>query len=356
MGLFRLINKDVAFENETRQGVVTLRLLYIIQAVVVVLDVFFAGFHILSEYKFVTLGTLAAIVVLFLLTYWMKTEPAMVAYIVFTFLLVPWLIPILGWKGGIQDYYVVILMLCFFANFGSVGFKFALAGVVFFARLLVFMCYTDMASNLPIDDLGLKLIQITNNSGVFLSVIIVSFIFSHRENEAESKLMKYNDRLVREANTDQLTGLYNRRRGMEFIEEIKGSSFLGSVSIVMGDIDFFKKVNDTYGHDAGDEVLRSIAGTMQDTIGRDAFLIRWGGEEFLMIFGGKNGDETLGIIENLRVHIMEHPIVVKDNEISVTMTFGLAEYDFSGDVRNTVKEADSKLYMGKERGRNRVVY
>ena len=157
MGLFRLINKDVAFENETRQGVVTLRLLYIIQAVVVVLDVFFAGLHVLSEYKFFTLGTIAAIVVLFLLTYWMKTEPAMIAYIVFTFLLVPWFIPILGWNAGIQDYYVVILMLCFFANFGSKGFKFSLAGVVFATRLIVMMFYTGLASNLPIDDLGNKI-------------------------------------------------------------------------------------------------------------------------------------------------------------------------------------------------------
>ncbi len=356
MGLFRFINKDIGFENETRQGVVTLRLLYIIQAVVVLLDVFFAGPHVLLEYKFLTLGTLLAIVILFALTYWMKTEPAMIAYIIFTFLLVPWLIPIIGWSAGIQDYYIVILMLCFFANFGSKGFKFALAGVVFASRMIVIMCYGGMASNLPIDRLGNNMIQVTNNAAIFLSVIIISYIFSHRKNEEESKLMKYNDRLVREANTDQLTGLYNRRRGQEFIEEIKDSSFLGSVSIVMGDIDFFKKVNDTYGHDAGDEVLKAIARTMQESCGKDAFLIRWGGEEFLMIFGGKNGDETLGIIENLRVHIMEHPIKVKDNEISVTMTFGLAEYDFSGDVQNTVKEADSKLYMGKERGRNRVVY
>ena len=356
MGLLRFINKDVAFENETRQGVVTLRLLYIVQALVVVLDVFFAGLHVLSEYKFLTLGTLVAIAVLFSLTYMLKTEPAMISFIVFTFLLVPMLIPILGWKAGIQDYYVVILMLCFFANFGSTGFKFALAGVVFMARLMVILSYSGMAANLPIDDLGNKMIQITNNSAVFLSVIIISFIFSHRRNEEDSKLMKYNDKLVKEANTDQLTGLYNRRRGMEFLEEIKDQSFLGSVSVVMGDIDFFKKVNDTYGHDAGDEVLKYIAQTMRENCGKEALSIRWGGEEFLLIFIGKNGDETFGTVENLRVYIMEHPVPVGDKEIRITMTFGVAEYDFSGDLQTTVKEADSKLYLGKENGRNRVVY
>ena len=89
---------------------------------------------------------------------------------------------------------------------------------------------------------------------------------------------------------------------------------------------------------------------------KHAVACRWGGEEFLLIFAGKNGDEAYLETEKLRTYIMNHPVTVKDSVINVTMTYGLAEYDFSGNIENTIKEADKKLYTGKESGRNRVVY
>ncbi len=356
MSLLGLINKDVSYENESREGIVTLRILYIIQAVVLLLDVFFAGIPTFSNSKYVIIGAFVVMTAMFLLTYCMKTSPAIIAYIVFMSLFIPGMIPIFGWNAGMQDFFLIILMLIFFANLGSNSFKFVLAGIVFVARSVVIVLYGNMSSVMYIDDLSNKHIHVANNAAVFLSVIAISYIFSHRENEAESKLMKYNDKLVKEANTDQLTGLHNRRRALELLDEIKNSSYLGSVTIVMGDIDFFKKVNDTYGHDVGDEVLKSIADTMREVCGTRSFLTRWGGEEFLLIFIGKNGDETLADVESLRRRIMDNPIVVGDAKISITMTFGMAEYDFSGEVNATIKEADDKLYMGKEAGRNRVVY
>ena len=356
MSLFGLINKDVSYENESREGIVTLRILYIILALVLLFDIFFAGIQSIVNSKYVIIGAFALIVVLFLLTYRMKTRPATITYIVFMSLLIPGMIPCFGWNGGMQDFFLIILMLIFLANLGSNSFKFALAGIVFVARSVVIVVYGTMPSAVYIDDLSNKHIHVANNAAVFLSVIAISYIFSHRENEAESKLMKYNDKLVKEANTDQLTGLHNRRRALELLDEIKNSSYLGAVTIVMGDIDFFKKVNDTYGHDVGDEVLKSIANTMREVCGARSFLTRWGGEEFLMIFIGKNGDEALTDVEALRRRIMDNAIAVDGNSISITMTFGLAEYDFSGDVAGTIKEADDKLYMGKEAGRNRVVY
>ena len=356
MSLLGLINKDVSYENETREGIVSLRFLYIILAAVLLLDIFFAGIPSIIHSKYVIIGAFVFIIVMFLLTYWMKTKPAIITYLVFMSLLIPGLIPCFGWNAGMQDFFLVILMLIFFANLGSNSFKFALAGIVFVARSVVIVLYGNMTSAMHISDISNKHIHVANNAAVFLSVITISYIFSHRENEAESKLMKYNDKLVKEANTDQLTGLHNRRRALELLDEIKTSSYLGSVTVVMGDIDFFKKVNDTYGHDVGDEVLKSIADSMREICGSQSFLTRWGGEEFLLVFIGKNGDETSVLIENLRRHIMETPIEVDGHKISVTMTFGLAEYDFSGDVESTIKEADDKLYMGKESGRNRVVY
>ena len=356
MSLLSLINKDVAYENESREGIVTLRILYIIQAVVLLMDIFFAGFSSVAASKYIIIAAFTAIIVLFVLTYKMKTRPAIIAYLIFMFAFISGTIPCFGWEGGLQDFFLIVLMLIFFSNLGSNTFKFALAGIVFLARSFIIVVYGSVSSAAYIDELSNKHIHVANNAAVFLSVIAISYIFSHRENEAESKLMKYNDKLVKEANTDQLTGLHNRRRALELLDEIKNSSYLGAVTVVMGDIDFFKKVNDTYGHDVGDEVLKSIADTMRAICGTRSFMSRWGGEEFLLIFIGKNGDEALTDVEALRRHIMDNPIEVNGEKISVTMTFGLAEYDFSGDVNATIKEADDKLYMGKEAGRNRVVY
>ena len=181
-------------------------------------------------------------------------------------------------------------------------------------------------------------------------------MFSQKDNEEESKLMKYNDLLKKEAYTDQLTGLFNRRRAMEYIKTVREEYPDKPISIAIGDIDFFKKVNDTYGHDMGDEVLKDVAKIMVDACGKDAFLARWGGEEFLMVFPDCNGDDAYARIEDVRRTIQKTAIRVGGNEIHITMTMGLAEYDFNSDLQSTIKEADDKLYTGKANGRNQVVY
>ena len=356
MGLLNLINKDVSSENETRRGMVTLRILYLIQAFAFILDVIFAGSDVLVFFKYRMAASFIFILLFFLLTYHMKSEPAVVCYIFFTFIWSMEMVPCFGWSGGMQNYFFIILLLSFFTIHGSKGFKFTIAGLVLVARVMMIFCFGGMLPVIEISDIGNRLIQTSNISAVFVSVIAVSYIYSHQENEAESKLMQYNDRLVKEASTDQLTGLYNRRKAKDFLRDVMSAPYIGAVSLAMGDIDFFKKVNDTYGHDAGDEVLKAVASAMREVCGKEAFLTRWGGEEFLLIFAGKNGDETYLEIERLRTYIMNHPVTVKDSVINVTMTYGLAEYDFGGNIDNTIKEADKKLYTGKESGRNRVVY
>ncbi len=356
MSILNLINRDVASENETRRGMVTLRLLYIIQFVVFSLDLCFAGWNTAVFFKTRILVSLACMILFFFLTYYVKSEAAVVCYTAFTFLWLLEMIPCFGWSAGMQNYFIPILMMCFFATHGSKGFKFTLAGVVLLARIMSIFCYGLMLPEVPISDISNRMIQTANITAVFTSIVTISYIYSQRENEAESKLMAYNDRLVKEAGTDQLTGLFNRRKSLECLTDLEKSSEIGTLSIVMGDIDFFKKVNDTYGHDAGDEVLKGVAEYMRINCGKEGLLCRWGGEEFLLIFAGKNGDETYHLIEKLRIYVMEHPVTVKDAEIAITMTFGIAEYDFAGNTESTIKEADEKLYTGKQSGRNRVIY
>ena len=190
---------------------------------------------------------------------------------------------------------------------------------------------------------------------------IIAFIFSRDSQELESKLVDYNAQLEKQANTDMLTGLYNRRKALEYLESLtakkkpQGKDYLG-FSLCICDIDFFKKVNDNYGHDAGDKVLKGIAGIFREEMKEKTFAARWGGEEFLLLFPGCNGDNAYMELEKIRRKIKEMKVKTEKEDIGVTMTFGLTEYDFNSDLDLAIKEADKKLYLGKEQGRDRIIY
>ena len=126
--------------------------------------------------------------------------------------------------------------------------------------------------------------------------------------------------------------------------------------IAMGDIDFFKKVNDTYGHDAGDLILRDISDLLVAFMGDRGLVSRWGGEEFLLVFIDLNGDEVFTELDTFLHRLAKRSFDFKGTDISVTMTFGVSEYDAGPDFTKTIKEADEKLYIGKQSGRNRVIF
>ncbi len=356
MGLRDLITKDVKSENESKTAMVALRVLYLTVLIAFVIDLLIAGSELFKINTVKIFGFLAAIVVLFIGTYYSKTKTALFLFMLFLFLWILEFIPCFGWSAGLQNYFILVLMMLFFASYGRPAIKFVNAGFVLVIRIITIMLYGKMASQIEMTLLADKLMQITNISAVFLSIIFVSYMFSQKDNEEESKLMKYNDLLKKEAYTDQLTGLFNRRRAMEYIKTVREEYPDKPISIAIGDIDFFKKVNDTYGHDMGDEVLKDVAKIMVDACGKDAFLARWGGEEFLMVFPDCNGDDAYARIEDVRRTIQKTAIRVGGNEIHITMTMGLAEYDFNSDLQSTIKEADDKLYTGKANGRNQVVY
>lgn len=152
---------------------------------------------------------------------------------------------------------------------------------------------------------------------------------------------------------DALTGLYNRRSGQIRIQKQfeKGEPF----SVVMGDIDFFKKVNDTYGHDAGDEVLRQVARIISDGLVGKGYVARWGGEEFLMVLERMDAATAAGTIEGILDTIRNTVIESGEHIIKVTMSYGVVEGNFSDSIEYQIKRADKGLYYAKEHGRNQVV-
>jgi diguanylate cyclase (GGDEF)-like protein len=156
---------------------------------------------------------------------------------------------------------------------------------------------------------------------------------------------------------DMLTGLCNRRFGQQKLEQMisrtQGTS--SHFSIALGDIDFFKKFNDNYGHDCGDVVLQNTSHLMLDYVKSYGYCTRWGGEEFLIVFTKGTFDEHKKLMQELLKQIREQSISYNEQQLSVTMTFGLLDahsYESSDDM---VKAADQLLYYGKTHGRNCLV-
>ena len=161
--------------------------------------------------------------------------------------------------------------------------------------------------------------------------------------------------LYSESQLDQLTGLKNRRGYYEYYEKnILPYLLRKSCSIVMGDIDFFKRVNDTYGHNAGDVVLKYIASILRNAAGEMGEVIRWGGEEFLIIYC-MNLEETRKRIDKLQQTIRDLQVCYGDQTIRVTMTFGMGQSDPGESYEKVIKRADEKLYVGKNGGRDQIV-
>lgn len=158
---------------------------------------------------------------------------------------------------------------------------------------------------------------------------------------------------------DPLTRLWNRAGSEEFLSRQhqvavrKGEKFC----IAMMDIDFFKKVNDTYGHAAGDDVLREVAKRILRSIRSEDFACRVGGEEFLLVISDPSATVALAIAERVRETIRSTPIEAEDKQVPVTISMGLAYFDPAGraTTQEVIRHADAGLYRAKESGRDRIV-
>jgi len=159
------------------------------------------------------------------------------------------------------------------------------------------------------------------------------------------------------ANNDGLTGLTNRRHFMLLAnaELQRAQRYERPVSVGMADLDFFKNLNDTYGHAAGDTVLRTLASLMRDTFRQSDMICRYGGEEFAFLFPETSLAEAQVQAERLRVRCDDYDIPLADGRmVRVSMSIGLADAS-AGSLEMALNRADDALYEAKRQGRNRVV-
>ena len=165
---------------------------------------------------------------------------------------------------------------------------------------------------------------------------------------------------LEESHHDRLTGLKNR---MGFYYDFGGKykNYLipdsgKTMSVFICDIDKFKRVNDTYGHNAGDDVLRFVAGLIESSCGETDSVYRWGGEEFVMVMRDTDLEGAVKKAEEIRVNLMDTDIEADGNTLRCTLSFGCALFDTSKTIEENISAADEKLYTAKETGRNKVCW
>lgn len=165
---------------------------------------------------------------------------------------------------------------------------------------------------------------------------------------------------LRESNLrDPMTGLHNRRFLEEFVDTMVASSNRrkSTLCILMLDLDYFKKVNDTYGHHAGDTVLKEIARILVQSVRASDLVIRYGGEEFMVILQDTAGEHGDHVADKIRVAVETLKIQLPGTVLHKTISIGVADYPEDADtIWQTIKFADVALYQAKEQGRNRVVH
>ncbi|MBZ2169253.1 GGDEF domain-containing protein [Marinobacter sp. F4216] len=194
----------------------------------------------------------------------------------------------------------------------------------------------------------------------FFSTLIFESMFCYileaSRLKARNELVKQADSLEKAARTDELTRLPNRRDmqsrlQMEFSRYQRAGHHF---SIALLDLDLFKNINDSAGHDAGDDVLKQFATLAQSIVRQTDVIARWGGEEFLILLPDTSLLQALSLAERLRSEVASYPFEFRGKELPVTISAGVCTIAKAGTLEELLRQADANLYNAKESGRNRI--
>ena len=268
---------------------------------------------------------------------------------------------VLGWEYGFQNWLITFCFVSITVPFPDRKSFYILAlieCIIYF--ILYFWIKLDLANkNLTFLNIFFAL---TNIIGLFGFIIFAERILKWSFTMEKAFLKDEIEKMKNMVYIDKLTGLYNRHKIDIIIANINiNIEKIKQFYVVFSDIDNFKKINDQYGHDAGDKVLTTVSNILKRELRQDDIAARFGGEEFLIVLNDMtkdklNDEKAYNIIEKIRRKIESSYIVYQGNKIKVSMTFGMVSSGGYKDVRKMIKEADEKMYIGKRSGKNKVVF
>jgi len=255
----------------------------------------------------------------------------------------------LGWESGFHFYLWPLIPFAGLNERISPRVVFIEVAALFVLYSVLFWFTRDIQFSGPSPQMS-RSIPFMNVGVVFTAMGMAAVYYRLATTAAEQRLKV-------QASTDELTGLTNRRRMLEYInEELKRIRRSGrNATLIMGDVDHFKQVNDKYGHQAGDAVLIEVAEQLRASLRSQDFIARWGGEEFLFLLPETDVSGAQIAAEKLREAIRGREIECDGRKLKVTMTYGIAPLDSGAGIDESISHADDALYQGKKAGRDRVV-
>lgn len=264
-----------------------------------------------------------------------------------------------GMETGVLNFVFVLFALLYISDYINKKMRYAYMVFLFLFREGLFL-YSKTIGSGSVTKLEEMFVLHGLSCAVVCILLVVTMMICTRDSrDMEHKLIEYNNELHRLANKDALTQLENRRSINDYLKHAVSeyeSGVRDTLSIAIGDIDFFKKINDIYGHTSGDTVLTKLGNILQEFMKGKGKVGRWGGEEFMFIFDHMNGDDAALELNKLLRQIRMTEFICEDFHIRITMTMGLSEYSAMTGLKKTIQEADEKLYIGKREGRNRIIF
>ena len=197
---------------------------------------------------------------------------------------------------------------------------------------------------------ALLAISVSNCVLCFFGVLIELVAIDMLSKDNIERVQEYE----KQAHTDSLTGIYNRWYADGFLLNIAKETSRGEYCVAIMDIDNFKKINDTYGHLAGDDVLRELGSLLKNSFRKTDVIFRWGGEEFLVFLCDVDLRAAANILDTVCKRISETTVVTGSAHINFTVTIGVSSVDVH-DVKGSIAICDERLYWGKQNGKNKVV-
>ncbi len=352
----QLLKKETIYEDEPNSILFLARYLLLIYIPYNLSLFIYALFKEFYFYSLIFIISAFMLGVMFLLSY--KIRPRVFAFFVCMTTITSSCILTygFGWRCSFQNHIYIIFLFIWYDAMLSIKNKLALSALIT-TIIGVLSALTPFGGTiLNPATIEYKLIVFFNIFIFSLGLSIVAYIYCTQYVDIERNLRIYNKKLKLMSETDTLTKLMNRRFAEHELMTYDEKSNNGFISIALGDIDYFKNINDSYGHECGDYVLYTLSGIFKRHMTDKGFACRWGGEEFLFVYEGKNGDDARIELESLRKEIETFPFDYEGNAFNVHMTFGLEEYSNKIGHVKTIESADKKLYLGKESGRNCVVF
>lgn len=261
-----------------------------------------------------------------------------------------------GWELGGQHLLTVLIVLVFFCLYEPPLGKLLYFLLIFGVRMFLFSYAASHEPLIELSGTSRFLLQMVNTSAMFLILASCCIVYSSNLQETERQLLLRNQQLKLQAQTDPLTKLINRRGFTELMNSYVSENPEAMYCVAIADIDFFKRVNDTYGHNCGDYTLQKLAALFMERAADQYYVSRWGGEEFCFFFPGVNIDDAGRIITELMLAVRKMELEYEGHRFSITLTAGVEENDYRSPLSELIESADRKLYRGKQNGRDQIVF